>query len=307
MGDRGVDAQQQVERGHRRRGRGIVDEPRREVVKAVQRRFLGALSDLQADERPGEYVGKARDDRRRQRAAAVVGVGLVASPDDPDARPRRQGGRHRGERIRLGGEPADGSWYRVGRRREHARQAHLVDPEIVGGKARALVHRRVQARRAAQQWDQRRIAGKRHSPAAGRDQREIAAELDGVAEALLGLNQHVEAIHRLAVPNAAGQVDEVAAEAVVTLAPFVFAKPSGVVAGEQRRGREVPVRLGEIRRLGDRRLAGGARPRPAGPTRSARSRGSPAPPAVSGRGGWRCECSVPPPPADRGRRRRCRD
>ena len=78
------------------------------------------------------------------------------------------------------------------------------------------------------------ISGRSHAstgtPAARRDQRQIAGELDGVAEPLFGVHQDGSARRIAAIPLRSGQIDEVAAEPVMPLAPLVLAEAEGEVA-----------------------------------------------------------------------------
>ena len=146
----------------------------------------------------------------------------------------------------------------VGGGREHPRQTHLVDPGVVGGQ-RGLDRDRGDAGKRVEQGDQAGVAGQHHAGAALGDQRQVAGELDGVAEALLGVHQDGASGRIVAGPDRARQVDEVVAVAVVPLAPLVFGETAGEVAGQQGGDREVPVRLGQGGLEGDGGLAGGDR------------------------------------------------
>ena len=95
-----------------------------------------------------------------------------------------------------------------------------------------------------QQRDQRPLARQHHARAAGDDQRQIAGKLDGVAKALLGVHQDCAALRITAIPLRPRQIDKVAAETIVPLAPFIFAEAEIEISGEQRRDGLVPVRLG---------------------------------------------------------------
>ena len=112
-----------------------------------------------------------------------------------------------------------------------------------------------EAGHGAEQGDQRRGAGHDDADAPIGEERDVAGELDGVAEALLGHHQEGLPGDVVAAPLGAGDGGEVGGEHRVPPAPFVVGEARGVVAGEEVGGAAVPVGAGEI---GAQRDGGGA-------------------------------------------------
>ena len=136
--------------------------------------------------------------------------------------------------------------------------------QVEGRQPVAARDERCHAGQPRQQARQRRLH-LQHDPRAGADQRHVAAELQGVAEALLGMQQDDDAIpDRLAVPQRRGEAPGVAGEVPGLPPPLIVLPALRQPPGQQQHIGEVAVRLGEARpqaqrlavaRLGLRRLA----------------------------------------------------
>jgi len=128
----------------------------------------------------------------------------------------------------------------------------LVHPDVIGRQRAVTEHGH--ARELAQQGAQRRGAAQGHPGAACGQQRQVACELDRVAEPLLGEHEDVAAVERLALPVRARQRRERVREAA--LAPLVARPALLEAAGEQAGDALVPMRGGEVGPQVDGALAG---------------------------------------------------
>ena len=91
---------------------------------------------------------------------------------------------------------------------------------------------------------QRRLNFENHPCALCCDHRRIARELDGVAESLLGVEQHGASRERFAAPLRHGKIPRPQAYFLVLEAPFVAVPAGGVLAAQQSQQGLVPARRG---------------------------------------------------------------
>ena len=265
MRHRGVDRDHRVEARDQRRGIGEVLEPRAGVdhvrMIAQDSGVAGAQIALQADEPHAGLAKQRREAGERQRAIEIVAMRGAARPGDADQRPRRRQPlrpalrplrRHRN--VRHGRRNGRGC------RAERARQAHQRTVQV---EARQLAAARDDGGNARDPGEQRHQVGldlQDHVGAAPGDQRGIAHELDGVAETLLGVQQHGLAREVLrAGPQRRRERPPALRERGRGPAPFVRCPAGREIAEREPRHGELELRLGEIRPERDRPLQIGDR------------------------------------------------
>src|ERR1700678_247149 len=82
-------------------------------------------------------------------------------------------------------------------------------------------------------------------------ERQIAQELQRVAQTLVGVNEDRSAQYGLAVPPGRGKVADAVRVSGTTPKPLVFGPPCFIAAEKEQHDAEVEMRLGEIRTAGE--------------------------------------------------------
>ncbi len=202
MRHRGIDCDDEIERSDQRGGIGEVGDLGIDGADRRQRREGGAVAGsqvlVQADE-----VGAAGADLgelREWHGARVAGLGAADRPGDADARAGarpQDPGPARGA-VRLGaqvrGVGGDGRQRGAeGERQAEERRLRVARRQLVAAR-----NHTVSADEQAHQGDELGLHLEHDVPAEVGDGVGVAAELDGVAEALLGVEEHSAAVGRRA-------------------------------------------------------------------------------------------------------------
>ena len=199
----------EIERAHRRRR---VDEAVGPGVEVVAERLdphagrqigelLDAVADLQRDQPHAGNRGERREGGERHRARHV-GLGIrIALPDDADLEALGADARRPFPRaLRLGGKIGNRSRHVVEPGGESARQAADGDLGVEAFARRPFADEADPGERR-QQAVQARRAQESRLGAGGGHQRQVAAELDSVAEAVVVHHQHALAGPAEAAPS----------------------------------------------------------------------------------------------------------
>src|SRR6185437_16307629 len=168
----------------------------------------------------------------------------VAGPGEADARPAlfaeplRPHAREVGLCVQIWDVRRDRLQTRAERERQAEQRALPVER-----RQRLAAGDDLDSANAVQQAQQGRLHLEHHARAAGDDQRHIPAELDGVAETLLAMNQDRLPGNRLAAPERLAEIAARANERLLVPAPLVAGPAVLIIAGEELQQRLVPARL----------------------------------------------------------------
>ena len=243
MHDTGIDADQQIDRiEHRHRIIEIVDfgtQADQRRTAEITRCLRVPRSLLQRHQRHAGNSCQRPETRQVHAAAAVVGMGRAACPDQPDAQViRRQqsvetttpmlGALGLGPQIRELRrnvvEPCAGEHWQAAERGKRIAWRSLVP----------MRHEVPQLRKLPEDWPHFAGTAERQVGTALRGPRDVAGELDDVAASLVGEQQQLAVRHRRAVPATHVVWRDAAGGSGQAQPPFVFAPPLGELTTEQQ-------------------------------------------------------------------------
>ncbi len=172
----------------------------------------------------------------------------VALPDnaDPEAAGRAHGRPPSFHGGGVGDEVGDRVWDGGLGGLKQPGQAEERRLDVEERQCRAAGHHRLDAGRAGHQFGQGRRAFQHHPAAPGCHHGRVADELDGVAVALLGMDQDAFAAEVRAIPPGFGEVPRLGREVVRLPAPLVFLPALGEAPCEEQRLGPVTVRFGVV-------------------------------------------------------------
>ena len=253
MGRRAVDRDHEVERldeggAHCEIGK-LGGQVLNQRAAALCRGLVGPCADLQAE--PARAGDPQELDKGRETGApiVIVLVARLARPGDADlerALRRPEAGSIGLHPLGRSGEVASRRGDRLERRAEDVGQREQRRLDVEGGQRGAARHDRRIPLQACEQGRKWRLALEDDCAAALGHQRHIAGELEGVAEALLGIEQNGSAAQWLARPSWLGEAAGRAA-LLGAPAPFVLGKAPSEISALQIGERAVEMRLRAFR------------------------------------------------------------
>ena len=247
MRDGGIDGHHQIEIGHDRGRLRKIAQRGRQINNLRERREIRGAADLQAEPAGPRDIEQWMQPAEPDRAAAVVSVLRVAPPADADLEPVcAEALAPACHQRRLGGEIWQFGWDRIERRAEDARQTHQRALEIVVfavGLAIGDLDLRTERAHEAMQLGAHEECDAR---ATRRQQRQIARELDDVAQALLIENDDALAAQVFAPPRRKAHRQPAARRVFALPAVFVVRPAGGKIAQRQLHQRSIVTRVGKI-------------------------------------------------------------
>ena len=261
MRDRGIDRNEEVKIGDQGSGIGEIRHLGHQVGELRVRGRRRAVL-LQAEEvHPGQ-VEQGRQPVRGQGAPDIGPQGRVARPCQADPAPRKD----HGSKAHPPGRDLQRVGLQIGADRnggergaESQRQAEHRAVQIEVRQGFAAPHHLIDPREALEQPDQGLRHLHDHAQPACRGQWRVAAELQGVAEALLGMDQQRPSRRRLPPPLRLGKVTPGLEHMRALPAPFVFLPARRHIPPRQQRHRQVVMRPRKVRLEVDSPLVAGAR------------------------------------------------
>src|SRR5262245_28808811 len=253
MRDRGIDADDEIDESDHGRRVGEIVKLRADLHHArFARQQLGVFAAqlaLNADEPDRGLQPERSEAGERDRTVAIVDVLRVSGPSDRDARPL--------ERLNARAPLGDVGVIRpyigtLGRDRrglglERQRKAAQRAMDVEGPKRVAARRHRGRALELHQQRRELWLHLQHDLGARARQQRDVARELDRVAQPLLGVQQDRVALQRIfSEPERTAVAATLRRHAGSPPPPFVLLKTAAKVADRQQRKRLIETRVGVI-------------------------------------------------------------
>jgi hypothetical protein len=256
MGGRRIDRDHEIERHHRARRMGEIAELARQVEDGLRGSFeflqiRRARAELQARERDAGHGEERRQMCDIERAPHIVRMFRITAPHDADLEaahrreaigPTRQSFRRRTQIRHLRRD-------RLEARLEEMRQAHQGAVASIRRRIAAIAENVDAGQALPHQAHELLMHAQTHLAGTLGEQRNVAGELQRVAEPLLGLDIDVPAGEAFALPRAFGKARPLALGR--TQPPFVFRPAFGEVAVHQQQYAEARMRIGMVRRKSD--------------------------------------------------------